>query len=110
MLKNFIRIFMLAAFLVTATQVPTSASVTVRIENQTGMDIVSLRTTFFSNGAGQFELLKDGEIMRNNFVLPVVWGDNQNSKTMYIYGTFQNGTIKYLGELRIKQDAKIVLR
>ena len=74
MIKNFVKVFVLAAFLVMFTQNMASASITVRIENQTGIDIVSLKTTFFSNGAGQFELLKNGEVLRNNFVLPVSMG------------------------------------
>ena len=109
MIKNFVRIFVLAAFLVMFAQNSALASIRVSIENQTGMDIVSLKTTFFSNGAGQFELLRNGNVFRNNLVLPVVWADNDKSKTMYLYGTFQNGTTKYFGGLLIQQGAKIVL-
>ncbi|MBQ3435139.1 MAG: hypothetical protein II857_11125 [Selenomonadaceae bacterium] len=87
-----------------------SASIRVSIENQTGLDIVSLKTTFYSNGAGKFELLKNGEVFRNNLVLPVVWGDNEKSKTMHLYATFQNGATKYFGGYSISQGAKVVLR
>ncbi len=109
MTKIFLRIFILAALLVMFAQNSALASIKVSIENQTGLDIVSLKTTFFSNGAGQFELLKNGEVFRNNRILPIVWSDNENSKTMYLYGTFQDGTTKYFGGLFIRQCAKLVL-
>ena len=109
-LAKFVRIFVVAALLVVLTQNLALASIRVSIENQTGLDIVSLKTTFFSNGAGKFELLKNGEVLRNNLILPVVWGDNEKSKTMHLYGTFQDGTTKYFGGFPISQSAKVVLR
>ena len=110
MVKQVFKILVLVIFFVASTQNMASASITVRIENQTGMDIVSLKTTFFSNGAGQFELLKNGEVFRNNLVLPVVWADNDKSKTMHLYATFPNGTTTYFGGFSISQGAKVVLR
>ena len=110
MFKNFVRVFVLTAFLVAFSQNLALASIKVSIENQTGLDISSLKTTFFSNGAGKFELLQNGDVFRNNFILPVVWGDNEESKTMHLYATFQGGTTKYFGGFPIRQGAKIVLR
>ena len=110
MTRPLMRIFLLAALLVMFAHNLALASIRVSIENQTGLNIVSLKTTFFSNGAGKFELLQNGDVMRNNFTLPVIWADNDKSKTMHLYATFESGATKYFGGFPISQGAKVVLR